>query len=163
MRNYGQRRKYDHVTMAWNRRLDTIQAAVLRVKLRYLEGWNEARRLHAARYEQLLGGSGLTLPHTGRYVEHVFHQYVVQAPDRDRLAAALAAHGIATGLHYPVPIHLQEACRSLGVGKGSFPVTEQVAARVLSLPMYPELRPDQVERVAEELRDVLASAPEAEP
>ena len=163
MRNYGQRRKYDHVTMAWNRRLDTIQAAVLRVKLRHLDSWNEARRRHAARYDQLLGGCGLRLPRAGRQVEHVFHQYVVQAPDRDRVAGALAARGIATGLHYPVPIHLQEAYRGLGVGLGSFPVTEQAAARLLSLPMYPELRPDQVERVAEELRDVLASAPEAEP
>jgi len=163
MRNYGQRRKYDHVTMAWNRRLDTIQAAVLRVKLRRLDGWNEARRRHAARYDQLLDGCGLTLPGAGPKVDHVFHQYVVQTPARDAVAAALAERGIATGMHYPIPIHLQEAYLSLGVGRGSFPVTEEAAGRLLSLPMYPELRPDQVERVAEELRDVLSSVLQAEP
>jgi dTDP-4-amino-4,6-dideoxygalactose transaminase len=163
MRNYGQRRKYDHATMAWNRRLDTIQAAVLLVKLRHLDGWNEARRRHAARYDQLLAGCGLTLPRAGPQVEHVFHQYVVQAPGRDVVAAALADRGIATGMHYPIPIHLQEAYHGLGVGRGSFPVTEEAAGRLLSLPMYPELRPDQVERVAEELRDVLSSVLQAEP
>jgi dTDP-4-amino-4,6-dideoxygalactose transaminase len=163
MRNYGQRRKYDHVTMAWNRRLDTIQAAVLRVKLRHLDGWNEARRRHAARYDQLLDGCGLTLPAAGPKVEHVFHQYVVQTPGRDAVAAALAERGIATGMHYPIPIHLQEAYHGLGVGRGSFPVTEEASGRLLSLPMYPELRPDQVERVAEELRDVLSSVLQAEP
>lgn len=163
MRNYGQRRKYDHATMAWNRRLDTIQAAVLRVKLRLLDGWNEARRRHAARYDRLLAGCGLTLPRAGPQVEHVFHQYVVQAPRRDAVAAALAERGIATGMHYPIPIHLQEAYHGLGAGRGSFPVTEKAAGRLLSLPMYPELRPDQVERVAEELRDVLSSVLQAEP
>jgi dTDP-4-amino-4,6-dideoxygalactose transaminase len=163
MRNYGQRRKYDHVTMAWNRRLDTIQAAVLRVKLRHLDGWNEARRRHAARYDQLLAGCGLTLPRAGPQVEHVFHQYVVQTPGREPVAAALAERGIATGMHYPIPIHLQEAYHGLGVGTGSFPVTEEAAGRLLSLPMYPELRPDQVERVAEELKDVLSSVLQAEP
>jgi dTDP-4-amino-4,6-dideoxygalactose transaminase len=163
MRNYGQRRKYDHVTMAWNRRLDTIQAAVLRVKLRHLDGWNEARRRHATRYDQLLAGCGLTLPRAGPQVEHVFHQYVVQTPGREPVAAALAERGIATGMHYPIPIHLQGAYHGLGVGTGSFPVTEEAAGRLLSLPMYPELRPDQVERVAEELRDVLSSVLQAEP
>jgi dTDP-4-amino-4,6-dideoxygalactose transaminase len=163
MRNYGQRRKYEHVTMAWNRRLDTIQAAVLRVKLRHLDRWNEARRQHAALYSRLLQGCGLSLPQTRPGVEHVFHQYVLQAPERERLAARLLERGIATGMHYPVPIHLQEAYRSFGVAPGSFPVTERAASRLISLPMYPELRPDQVERVAEEVTDAVASVLQAQP
>ena len=163
MRNYGQRRKYEHVTMAWNRRLDTIQAAVLRVKLRHLDRWNEARRQHAALYSRLLQGCGLSLPQTRPDVEHVFHQYVLQAPERERLAARLLERGIATGMHYPVPIHLQEAYRSFGAAPGSFPVTERAASRLISLPMYPELRPDQAERVAEEVRDAVASVLQAQP
>jgi dTDP-4-amino-4,6-dideoxygalactose transaminase len=157
MRNYGQRRKYEHVAMAWNRRLDTLQAAVLRVKLRRLDDGNAARRRHAARYAQLLEGGGLVLPQTGADVEHVFHLFVVQAPDRDRLAAALAARGISTGLHYPVPIHLQEAYRERGLGSGCFPVAERLAERVLSLPMFPELTGAQIERVAEAIDDGLAA------
>ena len=156
MRNYGQRHKYEHVMMAWNRRLDTIQAAVLRVKLRHLDTWNEARRRHATLYSRLLEGRGLTLPQTRPGVEHVFHQYVVQAPARDKLVADLSQRGVATGMHYPVPIHLQEAYRDRGVCSGSFPVTEEAALRLVSLPMYPELRPDQVERVAEEVRSLVA-------
>lgn len=158
MRNYGQRHKYEHVTMAWNRRLDTIQAAVLRVKLRHLDTWNEARRRHATVYSRLLDGCGLKLPQTRPGVEHVFHQYVVQAPARDELVAELAHRGVGTGLHYPVPIHLQEAYRGRGVCSGSFPVTEEAALRLVSLPMYPELRPDQVERVAEEIRSLVAES-----
>jgi dTDP-4-amino-4,6-dideoxygalactose transaminase len=163
MRNYGQRRKYDHATLAWNRRLDTIQAAVLRVKLRHLDGWNQARRKHAGLYSRLLGGTGLTLPVTRPGVEHVFHQYVLQVPDRDRLMSELARRGIGTGVHYPVPIHLQEAYSAEGPGPGSFPVTEAAAQHLVSLPMFPELRPDQVERVAEEVIDVIGSVLEAHP
>jgi len=156
MRNYGQRHKYEHVTMAWNRRLDTIQAAVLRVKLRHLDAWNGARRRHAMLYSRLLEGCGLTLPRTRPGVEHVFHQYVVQTPAREKLVGELAERGVATGMHYPVPIHLQEAYRDRGMCSGSFPVTEKAALRLVSLPMYPELRPDQVERVAEEIRSLVA-------
>jgi dTDP-4-amino-4,6-dideoxygalactose transaminase len=152
MRDYGQRRKYEHVAMAWNRRLDTLHAAVLRLKLRRLDDWNAARRRHASRYAQLLEGCGLVLPAAAPEAEHVFHLFVVQAPDRDRLAAALAARGIATGLHYPVPIHLQPAYRERGLGRGCFPVAEQMADRVLSLPMFPELSDAQLERVAEAIR-----------
>jgi dTDP-4-amino-4,6-dideoxygalactose transaminase len=143
--------------MAWNRRLDTMQAAVLRVKLRRLDGWNEARRAHAAQYDRLLLDSGLQLPHARADVEHVYHLYVVQAERRDELLAALRARGIGAALHYPVPIHLQEAYRDRRAVAGAHPVTERAAARLLSLPMYPELTPDQVERVATAVLESLAT------
>jgi dTDP-4-amino-4,6-dideoxygalactose transaminase len=158
MRNYGQRRKYEHVEMAWNRRLDTLQAAVLRVKLRRLDDWNQARRQHAAVYRRVLDGAGLQLPVAAPYAEHVYHVYVVQARERDRVLECLHELGIGVGLHYPVPIHLQEAYRSRGLGPGSFPVAETLAGRLLSLPMYPELRQDQVERVADAVWDVAFSS-----
>jgi dTDP-4-amino-4,6-dideoxygalactose transaminase len=158
MRNYGQRRKYEHVEMAWNRRLDTLQAAVLRVKLRRLDEWNDARRRHAAVYSRVLEGAGLQLPVAAPYAEHVYHVYVVQARERDRVLRCLHELGIGAGLHYPVPIHLQEAYRSRGQGPGSFPVAEKLAGRVLSLPMYPELRQDQIERVADAVWDVAFSS-----
>jgi dTDP-4-amino-4,6-dideoxygalactose transaminase len=158
MRNYGQREKYEHVTMAWNRRLDTIQAAVLRIKLRHLDRWNEARRAHAAHYDRLLADSGLELPRTRPDVEHVHHLYVVRTEGRDRLLEALRAQGVGAALHYPVPIHLQEAYRDRGAGEGSFPVTERAAARLLSLPLYPELEPEQVERVAGAVTQALATS-----
>jgi len=158
LRNYGQRRKYEHVAIGGNRRLDTLQAAVLRVKLRRLDAWNEARRRHAAAYARLLAGTGLTLPTTRADVEPVHHLYVVQAPDRDRLLGLLQERGVGAGLHYPVPIHLQEAYRDRGLGPGAFPVTEAAAARVLSLPMFPELTGAQIERVAEVLQGATSGA-----
>jgi len=158
MRNYGQRRKYEHVTMAWNHRLDTLQAAVLRVKLRLLDDWNDARRRHAAVYNKLLEGIGVVLPQTGPCAEHVYHLYVIQAPKRDRLLELLRARGILAGVHYPVPIHLQEAYRTRGLGPGSFPVTDMVASRVLSLPMYPELVREQVERVTDAISEIAHEA-----
>jgi dTDP-4-amino-4,6-dideoxygalactose transaminase len=149
MRNYGQRAKYEHVYLAWNRRLDTIHAAVLRVKLRHLDAWNESRRRIAALYRDMLAGCAVRLPYSQPEIEHVYHLYVIQADDRDRLQAELAARNIGTGIHYPVPIHLQPAYRSAGFGPGSFPVTEAAAKRVLSLPMYPEMTDTDVRRVAE--------------
>ena len=145
-------------TVGGNRRLDTLQAAVLRVKLRRLDAWNEARRRHAAAYARLLAGTGLTLPTTRADVEPVHHLYVVQAPDRDRLLGLLQERGVGAGLHYPVPIHLQEAYRDRGLGPGAFPVTEAAAARVLSLPMFPELTGAQIERVAEVLQGATSGA-----
>jgi dTDP-4-amino-4,6-dideoxygalactose transaminase len=158
MRNYGQRRKYEHVTMAWNRRMDTLQAAVLRVKLRRLDSWNEARRRHADLYERLLQDSDVVLPRTISGAEHVYHLYVIQVSQPQRLQSLLEERGISAGLHYPVPIHLQGAYRERGIGPGSFPVTEALANRVLSLPMYPELRVDQIERVSDSVRELLAAS-----
>ena len=149
MRNYGQRKKYEHVFLAWNRRLDTLQAAVLRVKLPHLDTWNEARRRNASMYDELLAGARLDLPHTTPDRDHVFHLYVVQTERRDEMLEHLAKDGIRAGIHYPVPIHLQEAYRDRGFGPGSFPVTEAMAPRLLSLPMYPELDENQMRRIAD--------------
>lgn len=152
MRNYGQRRKYEHAFLAWNRRLDSMQAAVLRVKLARLEAWNHARRRVASLYDELLADSGVELPWTAPYAEHVFHLYVIQGPERDRIRDELERQGVQAGIHYPVPIHLQEAYRERGLGVGAFPESERQASRVLSLPMYPEITDEQVRRVAAAVR-----------
>lgn len=150
LRNYGQSAKYHHVQMGYNRRLDTIQAAVLRVKLPYLDRWNAQRREHAASYDQLLAGSGATIPAVADYAEHVYHLYVIQTSvDRDGLRRRLQEQGISTGIHYPIPIHLQESYRDLDYARGRFPVTEQLADRGVSLPMFAELSPGAIERVSQ--------------
>jgi dTDP-4-amino-4,6-dideoxygalactose transaminase len=161
MRNYGQRAKYEHVYLAWNRRLDTMQAAVLRVKLPHLDTWNESRRRLASLYGELLAGCAVGLPHSSPDVEHVYHLYVIEADDRDQLQADLAARGIATGIHYPLPIHLQEAYRGAGFEAGSFPVSETAAKRVLSLPMYPEMTEQDVRRVAGAVRELVSASARA--
>ncbi len=162
MRNYGQRAKYDHVYLAWNRRLDTMQAAVLRVKLRHLDEWNHSRRTIASLYGELLSNhSALGLPHSSPDVEHVYHLYVVQVEGREYLQAELSARGIGTGIHYPLPIHLQEAYRDRGFKPGAFPVTEAAAKRVLSLPMYPEMTEADVRRVAAAVDQVLSASARA--
>jgi dTDP-4-amino-4,6-dideoxygalactose transaminase len=149
LRDLGQERKYVHVVQGWNERLDTIQAAVLRVKLAHLDRWNELRREHAATYGAVLADSGLRLPETALWAEHVFHLYVVRAARRDALREALKARGIATGMHYPLPLPDQPALESLGYGQAQFPVTAKWAREVLSLPMFPELERSEIERVAE--------------
>jgi dTDP-4-amino-4,6-dideoxygalactose transaminase len=158
LRNYGQRQKYQHEVRGYNRRLDTLQAAVLRVKLRYLDAWNAARRAHARLYRRLLGPSGATLPQQAEYAESVWHLYVIQSADRGALRARLADQAIATGIHYPIPIHLQPAYRDLGYQRGAFPIAERLANRILSLPMYAEVTPDLIESVARAIRRVPAEA-----
>lgn len=148
LRNCGQREKYQHIAPAWNHRLDTIQAAVLRVKLRYLDEWN-ARRAHwAALYDELLAGDGLVTPARAAYADHVYHLYVVQVGDRNGLQAFLGSNGVATGIHYPVPIHRQPVYAREGSAKGSYPVAERLANGILSLPMFPELTEGQVRAIA---------------
>lgn len=156
LRNYGQRRKYYHETIGFNRRLDTLQAAVLRVKLRHLDAWNEARRGHARLYNTLLAGSGVDLPVEAEGVQPVYHLYVIRSERRDALQAHLTGRGIATGIHYPLPLHQQQAFRALGYRQGDFPVTEFCAARILSLPMYPELSRAMVETTASAIREFTA-------
>src|SRR5262249_46221540 len=137
---------YHHVVRGYNRRLDSLQAAMLRIKLPYLDEWNRDRRLRADLYGRLLYPVVRT-PATAGFADAVWHLYVIQVSDRDRLQARLAEQGISTGVHYPVPIHLQPAYRDLGYKRGDFPVAEQAAERILSLPMYPELPLSSIEYV----------------
>ncbi|MBI2822294.1 MAG: DegT/DnrJ/EryC1/StrS family aminotransferase [Acidobacteria bacterium] len=153
LRNYGQSRKYIHEFLAFNRRLDTIQAAILRVKLRYLDEWNQNRRRCAQCYNQLLQGLDVATPRVGGAGDHVYHLYVIRCRQRDELKAWLEGRGIATGMHYPLPIHLQPAYRDLNYPQGGFPVTEKLAGEILSLPMYPELQESQIAQVAQAIRD----------
>jgi dTDP-4-amino-4,6-dideoxygalactose transaminase len=152
LRNCGQREKYHHIAVGWNHRLDTIQAAVLRVKLRYLDEWNARRRQWASLYDQLLKETDVVTPVASPLGEHVYHLYVIQVEDRRGLQSFLANHGIATGIHYPVPIHLQPAYADLGYQAGDFPVTERCASRLLSLPMFPELEEQEVTFVTDCVR-----------
>ena len=147
LRNYGQREKYVHVEKGFNRRLDTLQAALLRIKLRHLDAWAGLRRCHADLYGALLADVDLIAPSAADHVEAVWHLYVVRVERRDEVRAALGTEGIQTGIHYPIPIHLQPAYAELGLGPGSFPVTERIAGELLSLPMYPELTRELVEEV----------------
>jgi dTDP-4-amino-4,6-dideoxygalactose transaminase len=139
--------------------LDLLQAAVLRVKLRHVEGWIAARRSRAALYDELLADAGVAIPHAPTGYGHVYRSYVVRVPQRDRMREALAQRGIETALLYLPPLHLQPVYRSYGFGPGSFPVTERLADELLCLPLYPELPDDAVRTVARELRLVLADLP----
>jgi dTDP-4-amino-4,6-dideoxygalactose transaminase len=157
LRNYGQRVKYHHAVAGTNSRLDTLQAAVLRVKLPHLDGWNAARRRHANAYAARLARHVRT-PTAPADVEHVYHLYVIETDQRDAVQERLRARQIDTGIHYPVPAHLQEACASLGYKAGDFPATEAAAARILSLPMYAELTEAQIDYVTEALAGAAAAA-----
>jgi dTDP-4-amino-4,6-dideoxygalactose transaminase len=159
VRNYGQRVKYHHTEQGLNARLDTLQAAILEVKLRHLPRWNQARAMHAETYRALLSGVGdLVFQQRAPYSTHIYHLFIVETDHRDALQGHLKAVGIQTGIHYPVPIHLQQAYKGLDYGRGDFPEAERLAERMLSLPMFPELRPDQSQRVAEEVERFFANA-----
>jgi dTDP-4-amino-4,6-dideoxygalactose transaminase len=148
LRNLGQRSKYDHQIKGFNHRLDTLQAAVLRTKLPHLDGWNTARCRVAAEYERLLTDLPVITPRVAPGSEPVYHLYVIRVRDRDGLQNHLKQAGIATGIHYPVPIHLQAAYRDLGYKRGDFPITETLADEILSLPMYAELTNEEVGYIA---------------
>ena len=151
LHNYGQRVKYYHAVAGTNSRLDTLQAAVLSLKLPHLDGWNAARRAHAGAYAARLQGHVAT-PVASSDVEHIYHLYVIQTPEREALERRLKARQIQTGIHYPVPAHLQEACAPLGYQAGDFPITEAAAPRLLSLPMFAELSEAQIDYVADAVR-----------
>ncbi|MBL7131818.1 MAG: DegT/DnrJ/EryC1/StrS family aminotransferase [Candidatus Omnitrophica bacterium] len=157
LRNYGQKEKYQHLVKGYNARLDTIQAEILRIKLKYLDKWNEARRKNAQIYNSLLKGiDGYILtPQEMPYARSVWHLYVIRIKERDRLQRHLKESGIATGIHYPVPVHLQPAFSDLGYKRGDFPITEKVAGEILSLPMYPELKEDQIEYIVQKIKEFL--------
>jgi dTDP-4-amino-4,6-dideoxygalactose transaminase len=157
LRDHGQRAKYRHSHIGWNARMDGIQGAVLRVKLKVLDRGNAARRSHARLYETHLGNRGdLIAPKEAEYGTHVYHVYAVRVKGRDQLQRVLADRGIASGIHYPIPIHLQEAYGHLKLGRGSFPIAERCAEEFLSLPMFPELTPDQIETVVREVNSHLS-------
>jgi dTDP-4-amino-4,6-dideoxygalactose transaminase len=147
LRDHGSTERYLHEEYGFNSRMDEMQAAVLRVKLRYLDQWNVQRNEHARTYAQLLAGTPLRLPCVGPDRNHIWYVYVVATPERDALRQRLTEAGVGTGIHFPVPIHLQPASKSLGYAEGDLPNTERVAREVLSLPMYAELRQEQIEWV----------------
>ncbi|HBG07404.1 MAG: erythromycin biosynthesis sensory transduction protein eryC1 [Geobacteraceae bacterium GWC2_58_44] len=158
LRDHGQSRKYYHEVVGINGRMDGIQGAVLSLKLKYLEAWNRARRQHAALYGELLeGADSVTLPREMPYAHHVYHVYALRSPQRQRLIDALATKGVACGVHYPVPIHLQRAYASRSEQAGSFPVAERCAEELLSLPMFPELTEEQIAYVCAELGRIAAA------
>jgi dTDP-4-amino-4,6-dideoxygalactose transaminase len=150
LRDHGQAKKYYHDMEGYNGRLDSIQTGILSVKLKHLAAWNEQRREHAANYQELFEDSEVETPFEPAWSRAVYHLYVVRADDREGLMAHLKNSGIGTGIHYPIPLHLQKAYESLGYKAGDFPVCENAAAHIVSLPMYPQLNPEQQTRVAAE-------------
>ena len=153
LRDWGQEKRYHHVLKGFNYRMEGIQGAILGVKLRYLEVWTEARRTHAREYDALLRDSeGVKAPEQVAGRRHVYHIYAVRSADRDGLQQLLQAEGVQTGLHYPIPVHLQEAHADLGYKAGDFPESEAAAREVLSLPMFPEMTSAQVEQVVAAMR-----------
>jgi dTDP-4-amino-4,6-dideoxygalactose transaminase len=157
LRNYGERRKYEHVVKGVNSRLDGLQAAFLSVKLPRLDAWNAARARHAETYRAELEGTGdITFQGVIPDSTHIYHLFMVRTAFRDELREFLTARGVQTGIHYPVPIHLQDAYAELGLGSGAFPHAEALARETLSLPMYPELRPHQLSAVTQAIREFFA-------
>jgi dTDP-4-amino-4,6-dideoxygalactose transaminase len=167
LRQHGMRRRYHHEVLGWNARMDGFQGAVLTVKLKYIAGWNEARRAAAARYHALLAKDGLSEP--GTYPEHgvvlprempgarhVWHQYVIRAPRRDALREFLTSRKIGSEIYYPIPLHLQEALKGLGYAEGDFPEAERAAREVLALPIFPELREDEQQTVVAAIAEFLS-------
>jgi dTDP-4-amino-4,6-dideoxygalactose transaminase len=149
LRDWGAERKYEHVLKGFNYRMDGVQAAVLRIKLRHLEAWTEARREHAREYSEMLEGCGLQLPTETSGSRHVYHVYPVLTAERRELMSALAARGVESGIHYPTPIHLLPAYSDLNYKAGDFPVAERLASEEVSLPMFPELSEQQISQVTE--------------
>lgn len=152
IRDHGSGARYHHDLIGLNGRLDEIQAVVLRAKLPHLATWNEQRREHAHLYTKLLSGAPVTSPFERADNRPVYHLYVIQAPRRDELQAWLKSQGIFTGIHYPIPIHLQDSTRFLGYQKGDLPMTEKVTASILSLPMFAELRAEEIIYVADSIK-----------
>jgi dTDP-4-amino-4,6-dideoxygalactose transaminase len=166
LRQHGMRRRYYHDEIGWNTRLDGFQGAILNVKLKYIAGWNDARRQVAERYHALFAAAGLVeagpypthgivLPHEVAGSRHVWHQYVIRTPRRDALREFLAARKIGSEIYYPVPLHMQDALKSLGYGLGAFPEAERAAHEVLALPIFPELREDEQQTVVAAIAEFL--------
>jgi dTDP-4-amino-4,6-dideoxygalactose transaminase len=152
LRDWGAEQKYHHLLAGYNYRMEGMQGAILRVKLRHLERWTEARRAHAARYRTLLDGCGVGVPLEAAGARHVWHVYAVRAREREAVMKALGEQGIQTGIHYPIPVHLQPAYADPAYGRGAFPLADKAADEVTSLPMFPELTEEQLQLVASALR-----------
>ena len=155
LRNHGRiTKKYEHEIEGYSSRLDNLQAAILRVKLRHLNKWNNMRRENAKKYNELLSNiDGIITPYEADYAKHVYHLYVIRTENQDKLREELKSEGIATGIHYPIPLHLQPAYNYLGYKRGDFPVTEKASQEILSLPMYAELGDEQIEEIVELIKN----------
>jgi dTDP-4-amino-4,6-dideoxygalactose transaminase len=163
LRDHGQARKYHHSMIGWNARMDGFQGAVLRVKLKYLSAWNEVRRRNAKLYNELLSDvSNVIIPVEADYAKHVYHIYAIRTQNRDEFISTLAEKDIHCGIHYPIPIHLQQAYKFLGNGTGSFPVAEKCCEELVSLPMFPELSKEQIQYVVHETELFIAQQPTKE-
>jgi dTDP-4-amino-4,6-dideoxygalactose transaminase len=157
LRDHGQSKKYIHEIEGYNGRLDAIQAAILRIKLKHLGEWNAARRKNAKLYDKLFEGvKGVTVVPEPAWSTSVYHLYVIKVADRDGVQKKLADKGVSTALHYPIPLHLQNAYKGLGYKKGDFPVSEKQADEILSLPMFPELTEEQIRYVADSVKECVA-------
>jgi len=148
LRNYGQKTKYNHTIIGFNSRLDEIQAAIMRVKLNKLNKWNDLRRKNAKLYNKLLKKTNVITPVEKQYAKHVYYLYVIKSSQRNKLQEWLKSKKIETMIHYPIPIHLQDAYKGLGYKKGDFPITEKICDEILSLPMFPELKSEQIRKIA---------------
>jgi dTDP-4-amino-4,6-dideoxygalactose transaminase len=157
-RSHGHTSKFEHAVMGYNSRLDEIQAAILRVRLKNLDAYNEARSSIAQKYNDLLRGTPLTLPAQTPGRKHIYHLYVVRTKERDALQKHLENAGIGTGIHYKNPVHLQPACKLLGYKEGCFPKTEVVCSEILSLPMYPELADEKIQFITDSIKEFFAKA-----
>jgi dTDP-4-amino-4,6-dideoxygalactose transaminase len=159
LRDHGQAQKYYHDMEGYNGRLDAIQAGILRIKLRYLAEWNEERRASAFRYQELFDSAdqGVGLPFEPAWAKAVYHLYVIRVHGRDHLQRHLAEASIGTGIHYPIPLHLQKAYKGLYYKEGDFPVAEKLAREILSLPMYPGLGYEQQNRITERVLDFVCA------
>lgn len=157
LRNHGRiTKKYEHEIEGYSSRLDNLQAAILRVKLRHLNKWNESRRRSAKKYNELLNNiNGIVTPYEADYAKHVYHLYVIRTEKgRDKLREELKSKGIADGIHYPIPLHLQPAYNYLGYKRGDFPITERASQEILSLPMFAELSDEQIEEIVELIKNI---------
>jgi dTDP-4-amino-4,6-dideoxygalactose transaminase len=153
--NHGRKGAREHAVIGFNERLDGLQAAVLDAKLDTLDEWNQMRRAAAGRYDELLGGLNVVTPRAMADVEHIYHLYVVRVKDRDEVRKALGDRGVASGIHYVMPVHLLEAYKGLGLGRGSFPAAEEAAEEIVSLPMFPHITAEQQQYVAQCLEEIV--------
>ena len=158
LRNYGESKKYHHEAIGYNSRLDAIQAAILRVKLKYLDEWNQKRLDNAKIYNSYLKSLPINIPVDKDYAKNVYHLYVIQVKNRDNALEFLRSKGVFASIHYPIPIHLQNAYSSLGYKKGDFPITEKYAQEIISLPMFPELEEDQIKYITETLESYIKNS-----